>query len=76
MNTKHWNKIIELWHAGKPIDQISKQTGVPEREVAQGLLGATDRTLNRAPEDNAASRLRSQGELSREGSRMDRVLQR
>ncbi len=43
MNTKHWNKIIELWHAGKPIDQISKQTGVPQRELAQGLLGATER---------------------------------
>ena len=39
MNTKHWNKIIELWHTGKSIDQISKQTGVPERELAQGLLG-------------------------------------
>jgi len=45
MNTKHWNKIIELWHAGKPIDQISKQTGVPERELAQGLLGATERAV-------------------------------
>lgn len=45
MNTKHWNDIIELWHAGKSIDQISRQTGVPERELAQGLLDATERAV-------------------------------
>ena len=59
-------------------DSLERQQAYSYRNQlsAQQRQTQTDRTLNRAPEDNAASRLRSQGELSREGSRIDRVLQR
>lgn len=43
MNHQQWNRIIELWHAGYSIEQISSQTGMPVRVIGQGLLNATER---------------------------------
>ncbi len=43
MSTEQWNRIINLWHSGHSIDDISRQTGVPVRVLAQGLLGAAER---------------------------------
>jgi hypothetical protein len=43
MKTEQWNQIINLWHSGYTIEQISSQTGVPVRVLGQGLLGAAER---------------------------------
>jgi hypothetical protein len=45
MNTRQRNRLIELWHSGKPISEISKQTGMSEREIGHQLLGATERAV-------------------------------
>jgi hypothetical protein len=43
MRTEKWNQIINLWHSGYSIEEISRQTGVPVRTLGQGLLGAAER---------------------------------
>jgi hypothetical protein len=62
----------------RPLDSLEPQKADSYRgELSaqqRGML--TDRTLNRSSDSNAASLLRRQGELTRESSRMDKVLQR
>lgn len=43
MRTDQWNRIISLWHSGHSIEDISRETGVPVKVLAQGLLGAAER---------------------------------
>jgi hypothetical protein len=43
MKTEQWNRIINLWHSGHSIEDISKQTGVPIAVLGHGLLGAAER---------------------------------
>lgn len=62
----------------QPLDSLEQQKAYSYRSQlsAQQRGMQTDRALNRSSDGNAASFLRRQGELNREGSRMDRVLQR
>ncbi len=43
MTHEKWSQIIDLWNSGKSIREISKRTGVPERDVGVRLLGAVER---------------------------------
>lgn len=45
MRPEQWNHIIDLWNSGNSIDDISQQTGIPARQLAQGLLGAQERQV-------------------------------
>jgi hypothetical protein len=45
MTHQKWNQIIDLWNSGKSIREISQRTGVPERDLGQGLLNAVERSL-------------------------------
>jgi hypothetical protein len=60
------------------LDSLESQKAYSYRNElsAQRRSMEMDRALNRNPDVNAASRLRSEGELSREGDRIDSVLQR
>jgi hypothetical protein len=62
----------------RPLDSLEQQKAYSYRSdlSAQQRGMVTDRTLNRSSNSNAASLLRRQSELTRESSRMDRVLQR
>ncbi len=40
-----WNQIVDLWNSGKSIPEISRRTGVPERDLGNGLLGAVERAV-------------------------------
>jgi hypothetical protein len=61
-----------------PLDSLERQKAYSYRNElsAQQRSMEMDRALNRNPDVNAASRLRSEGELSRESNRIDSVLQR
>lgn len=43
MTHEKWNQIIDLWNSGKSIREIAKRTGVSERDLGMGLLGAVER---------------------------------
>ena len=43
MTHEKWSQIIDLWNSGKSIREISRRTGVPERDLSMGLLGAVER---------------------------------
>ena len=60
------------------LDSLEQQKAYSYRNdlSAQQRGMVMDRTLNRNFDSNAASSLRREGELTREGGRMDRVLQR
>jgi hypothetical protein len=60
------------------LDRLERQKAYSYRNElsAQQRSMEVDRALNRNPDVNAASRLRSEGELSRESNRIDSVLQR
>ena len=60
------------------LDSLERQKAYSYRNElsAQQRSMEMDRALNRNPDVNAASRLRSEGELSRESNRIDSVLQR
>ncbi len=45
MKHSTWNRVFDLWNAGKSIREISKQTGIPESDLGKGLLGAVERTV-------------------------------
>jgi hypothetical protein len=45
MNTAQWNRIIDLWHSGHSIEDISRQTGVPVCKLGTRLLGAAEREV-------------------------------
>jgi hypothetical protein len=38
-----WNRVIDLWNAGKTIGEISRRTGIPEPDLGKGLLSAVER---------------------------------
>ena len=61
-----------------PLDSLERQKAYSYRNElsAQQRSMEMDRALNRNPDVTAASRLRSEGELSRESNRIDSVLQR
>jgi hypothetical protein len=61
-----------------PLDSLERQKAYSYRNElsAQQRSMEMDRALNRNPDVNAASRLRSERELSRESNRIDSVLQR
>jgi hypothetical protein len=45
MNHETWNKVIDLWNSGKSIQEISRQTGLPERILGSRLLSAVERSV-------------------------------
>ncbi len=45
MRHQTWNQVLDLWNSGKGISEISKQTGVPERDLGKGLLNAVERNV-------------------------------
>jgi hypothetical protein len=45
MTTVQWNKILNLWHKGYSVEDISRQTGVPVSKIGPGLLGAAEREV-------------------------------
>jgi hypothetical protein len=45
MTHEKWNQIIDLWNSGVSIREISRRTGVPERDLGAGLLGAVERSV-------------------------------
>lgn len=62
----------------RPLDALEQQKAYSYRTQlsAQQRSMVIDRTVNRSSQSNAATLLRGHGELSRESSRMDHVLQR
>lgn len=48
------NQVVDLWNSGKTIAEISKRTGVPERDLGKGLLNAVERNVR--VRSNVASR--------------------
>jgi hypothetical protein len=45
MRNQTLNQVVDLWNSGKSITEISKQTGIPERDLGKGLLGAVERNM-------------------------------
>ena len=45
MTHQKWNQVIDLWNAGKSIDEISRRTGVPAHDLGKRLLDAVERSV-------------------------------
>ena len=45
MTHQQWNQIIDLWNAGKSIEEIAQHTGIPAYIVGKKLLDAVERNV-------------------------------
>lgn len=45
MKHQTMNQVVDLWNSGKSISEISKRTGIPERDLGKGLLSAVERNV-------------------------------
>ena len=43
MTHQQWNQVIDLWNAGKSVDEISRRTGIPAHVLGKRLLDAVER---------------------------------
>lgn len=45
MTHQKWNQAVDLWNAGKSIDEISRRTGIPAQDLGKKLLDAVERSV-------------------------------